>query len=422
MKPILRFIVLVTFSATQAAVVVRLQQRQRLDALFAHQFQTLCPTAQLIVPAANLQTGSLWHCDDSDTHAAQRAPCVRDVLVDVVHSPSARTLVDAVRSSSTSSAANPESHRAWLLEYDVLAPPAATKERVASKQLLCALAQAFPHPPALTAAEVQTTFSIFETADALYFGRKVPTPGRDAAEADAALWVRRPFVFSAALSVELAQAVVTLLAGQLLAQGGPGPGPASTPPTLFDPCCGSGTTLFAAARAGFRVLGSDVNVDFARGTRDNLVTHAGAGDALHGLFVKDAAQAALPWRPLDASAAVSPVAAADAVFCNFPWNERVGQYHGEVSQILAALAQEMRPGCRCAFVTKQPLLTEALRGYEVTAVVDVNGNGNGNGGPRAFMDTGRKGGGQQGAGDDAYVVGKKVAVGDCMITFCTRLN
>ena len=333
-------------------------------------------------------------------------------MLDVVSAPSARALVDAVRRGNSTRLLDA---RYWLLDYEALARPA---ERTLSKQLLCSLAQAFPNPPALTMAEAQVTFSVFATENVLYFGQKALTPAHDLAEVDAALWARRPFVFSAALSVELAQSVVAVLRHQLAR----GRGPSAPPPTLFDPCCGSGTTLFAAAMAGFRVLGSDVNADFVAGTQENLLKHAGVGDSLQGLFVKDAAQKALPWRPFGTpsrAGLASPVAAADAVFCNFPWNEAVGQYHGETEQIVAALAADMRPGCQCAFVTKQPLPVGALRdmGYQVAAVVDVNGHG---GRHRVAMDTGRNGeerGEERREGSD-----ERRKKGDCCITFCSKAS
>eukprot|EP01037_Dinobryon_pediforme_P021322 gene21322-22156_t len=39
---------------------------------------------------------------------------------------------------------------------------------------------------------------------------------------------------------------------------------------FYDPCCGSGTTLFVAARAGMQCIGSDINGDCIEGAAVNL--------------------------------------------------------------------------------------------------------------------------------------------------------
>lgn len=77
------------------------------------------------------------------------------------------------------------------------------------------------------------------------------------------LWAGRPFIFSAALNIEIAGAVMNILQAKLRAKQsesesegegkgegsvGAGAGTADRVFTVLDPCCGSGTTLLVARR------------------------------------------------------------------------------------------------------------------------------------------------------------------------------
>jgi hypothetical protein len=71
----------------------------------------------------------------------------------------------------------------------------------------------------------------------------------------------------------------------------------------------------------------------------------------------------------------TPIYDVDCVFCNFPWGENIFEYHKEVDDILYQLGKDLRPGCVCAFVTKQPLDDKLLvqAGFTVDCVVPVSG-------------------------------------------------
>jgi len=139
------------------------------------------------------------------------------------------------------------------------------------------------------------------------------------------LWAERPYSFSAATELTLARLAVSLAASHHHAalrarataphadtttplaaapaaphgggaapaalhsgaaaraapHGSGGSGPAARPPALLDPCCGSGTVLYAAALRGLRAVGCDLNPTAVAGARDNLAFAArGAGAAL----------------------------------------------------------------------------------------------------------------------------------------------
>jgi hypothetical protein len=309
--------------------------------------------------------------------------------------------------------------------------------------LFCALAQLVPCEPVIDNDDAPSiTLHVFDTSQHIHLGwKQSAATGSDPFTDAATIWAARPFVFSAALSIEIAAMCVNILSTRLWNKRGLLPHQA----TFFDPCCGSGTTLYAAEGKGYgKIIGSDVNVDFVRGTRRNLEYTRGLQEAIHpskcALFVKDAAYSALPWRPLEdelPGAAVdtgtaaspsssptspSPVAQADVVFCNLPWNENVGEYYRENEQILGALASEMRLGCECAFVTKESLDREMLLalGLEVGDIVPIGGSVGAR--RKNPMDRGPGVRGSIERKEEVEEVKEKKRTGDCYVTFCSKVH
>lgn len=437
-------------------LLLRLRQRQRVESLAQYELKQLLlqsdghdhlqHSLSLLAPATS-SSGSLWTTticvDESPIHSLAS---VKDAIQHIHSASSVHELIAGVRENQLLQWID----QPWTIEYECLEPPARSRTRFSSKNLLCALAQLIPVGP-IIGTDVAPHFSlhVFDTAEHIHLGwKQSAAAGNDEYTNLAAIWAARSFVFSAALSIEIATMCVNILSSKVRMTRDLRPHQC----TFFDPCCGSGTTLFAARCKGFgTIVGSDVNVDFVRGTKRNLEYVRGKLSSVDGhdhdhdhdrcsLFVKDAAYSALPWRPFTDSdlpptpadtvtastlPVTSPAAQADVIFCNLPWNENVGKYHGENEQILGALASEMRAGCECAFVTKEPLdggLLEGL-GLGVSQVVPIGGSvGVYPNKQSVRMDRGPGVRGTRESPDEGEGEGKdKKRTGDCYVTFCCKI-
>ena len=145
------------------------------------------------------------------------------------------------------------------------------------------------------------------------------------------MWAARPYSFSAATDLSLARLAVALalqhrqgrrgsaheaLAGTPETLDAPDPGDgsarAAAQVAVLDPCCGSGSVLFAAALQGARSIGCDLNPLAVRGSLANLA-HASSS---------------LGWAPgtatvieHDCTAALPEAACAtDVVVASLPWD------------------------------------------------------------------------------------------------------
>lgn len=101
-----------------------------------------------------------------------------------------------------------------------------------------AVADSIRGAPDLNNPQVQ--FLLVTTADGAWFGQMLPAGRRE--------WERfrhKPFPYCHALPVELALAAVNLTAHD--------------GDVVFDPCCGSGTIVLAAADRGLKAMGCDIN-------------------------------------------------------------------------------------------------------------------------------------------------------------------
>ena len=179
-------------------------------------------------------------------------------------------------------------------------------------------------------------FAVLEGAESLRFGCVV----HEDDEARDAAWNTRPFSFSGALDPEVARALVNVAADS--AAGGAA--------SFYDPCCGSGTLLYAAAHRGLEASGSDRNARAVEGARENLRAAAAAGR----VFVRDAS---------------SDVLAHGAACCvvNPPWGEKVANYAGDNDHVLANLARGSAAGVSVACVDREarsPAAWSAL-GFDV---------------------------------------------------------
>lgn len=129
----------------------------------------------------------------------------------------------------------------WTIDYQLLLIRKDTKNRKFSSRLLfCAISQLIQGPPALIPEESKAKFLVYETENGLHLCRDPLRPSAVSTWKD--LWSKRPFQYSAALNFEVTVAILNVLVSRVPST----PSPSSM--VFYDPCCGSGTTLFVAAR------------------------------------------------------------------------------------------------------------------------------------------------------------------------------
>ena len=149
------------------------------------------------------------------------------------------------------------------------------RKSFSSKTLFCSLSQCINGAPALDAREAKAFYYIFETQNGFHFcssfeplklsdvrskntdksfGKITSATGEPHALQTGLkeFWAGRPFIFSAALNIEIACAVMNILEAKLRGKLSKTienrAGPAERVFTVLDPCCGSGTTLMVARR------------------------------------------------------------------------------------------------------------------------------------------------------------------------------
>jgi len=128
--------------------------------------------------------------------------------------------------------------------------------------ILCVAARALPGRPSL---DPSPRLLLVRTPRLWYL--TLALDGAGAVDRAAALdtWRVRPYSFSAATDLILARLAVSLAAAHHVRSGKSLRGSA-----LLDPCCGSGTFLYAARLAGLDAVGLDLNPKAVQGTRANM--------------------------------------------------------------------------------------------------------------------------------------------------------
>ena len=233
--------------------------------------------------------------------------------------------------------------------------------------------------------------------------------GRD--EAQHVAWSSRPYSFSAATDPVLARLAMSL--ALWAHQGRPLPSPSSAPrppPTIFDPCCGSGTVLFVAASQGLPACGCDLNPLAVEGATRNLEHAAdvlGWPMALRPLVVNhDCTAGPLPPGVLSVVAARDgslscttttssssfPEAAAHSsgaiVLASLPWGRQQRLSHAfHVHDILTALRTQLPGATFCCLSASS--IRDTLAECGLTAGLEVEVAGGKNGAPRCVLSISR---------------------------------
>ena len=141
----LHYVVLVhfiRFAITSSLLLVRLNQRQRIELLQQYELQLVLGQDVSLLAPASASSGSLWSVD-TDSAKVQSLVSAKDVYTHICSSSSAQTLVDTLRDNLLLQWIK----EPWTIEYECLEPPASSRTRFSSKNLFCALAQLIPYPP-----------------------------------------------------------------------------------------------------------------------------------------------------------------------------------------------------------------------------------------------------------------------------------
>ena len=171
-------------------------------------------------------------------------------------------------------------------------------------------------------------------------------------------WPRRPFQYSSAINIDVADSVIALLSDLMTL---------SQPDTtesrvLLDPTCGSGTFLAFAIARGMKVEGYDINPACIAGTHRNLQflfgddtvqqlvrtlecsdsSHTSSSSSLH---IND-----------DTTTTTTTTNPIDCVCANLPWGQNtVIIDNDENRRILQSVRQRIPVGIPCAFITRGSL-------------------------------------------------------------------
>jgi hypothetical protein len=184
--------------------------------------------------------------------------CVQMIMKELVAADDVGAFIQSIRELL----ALQEMDRPWSLDYEYIPSslnsnlPASTLQKgmkpqrvgkmggaYSAKALLCAISQCFQTPPAidLLTQKSALAFKIYGTESSLHFCEVVADFSSDIRRTKE-VWSSRPFQYSAALHLEVAESLVNILVHVFINTH------AKRPSTLLDPCCGSGTTLYVARR------------------------------------------------------------------------------------------------------------------------------------------------------------------------------
>lgn len=255
------------------------------------------------------------------------------------------------------------------------------RERVSPKMLLCSIAQTIQGSVALYPYRSKMRFHLIESRSGYFLGTNFNPSFSDRSKTAMQEWKRRPYSFSAAVSVELSDAVISILIHRFRRQNCSA---VTADLTFLDPCCGSGTTLFSAHRAGLlRLTGFDISQAAVDGAKKNL----GYVDILGPGVTVERRDSSLAW---------SPPLDVDIVVANLPWGENKFEYVGENSKIIQAVGRLVHGNSQVALITHSEIDTATLKSASLQAsrVVPIDQDSSSN----------------------------NKRAGKCYVSFCTKLD
>jgi 23S rRNA G2445 N2-methylase RlmL len=192
---------------------------------------------------------------------------------------------------------------------------------------------------------------VVESSSGYFFGAGLTWRRKQHSSVDAhhTQWKKRPYSFSAALSLDMADAVVNILVAMAIQDSSHNK---SLSEFVFcDPCCGSGTTLYSALQQRLgTVYGFDINPVAIAGATKNLA-YSGFCPSQYSLTTLDSN--GLSSSHLSGSTA-------DIVVANLPWGENVSQYYGENAKILRQLRRVTHAHSKIAVISQSLLESDEL--------------------------------------------------------------
>jgi len=249
-----------------------------------------------------------------------------------------------------------------------------TRPSYTMKSILCSVAHAMPSQPTLDPETAKDRFLILDTSSRCYLLKclqeNVKQTSASPKSTFSKRWSKRPFQYSSAINVAVAEMVIEILSTLCSYQASVNPGPWDAKMTLLDPTCGSGTFLALAMEKGFHVEGYDCNPSAVAGTIRNL-------EYMYSIEnVTDYAKVEVR----DSSMRVhkQQSGSVSCVVSNLPWGRNSVAYLEENEKILHLVREQIPTGTPCAFITRQshsaienPSLLFARTGYEVLGQAHV---------------------------------------------------
>ena len=232
-------------------------------------------------------------------------------------------------------ASNGDEEAPWTLRY---ADHARGQHTERAQECLCAVARFLPGPPALLPGvhTAKTRDLVLVRSRRLWYLAESQSHHRHRRTAADALWALRPYSFSAATDLALAQLALSLALQAHASTAAVSSSEATALPFVLDPCCGGGTILFAAAQRGLPSMGWDCNPMAVSGARDNLehaATSLGwSAEQRPAVLEHDTANDGLP-------SGAPPEDSSTLVVANLPWGrEQRLDHHFHIRDLLASVA------------------------------------------------------------------------------------
>jgi hypothetical protein len=157
-------------------------------------------------------------------------------------------------------------------------------------------------------------------------------------------WAKRPFQYSSAISVNVAEIVMDMLLDLVQQQRQQRQDDLEKLICLLDPTCGSGTFLAFGLANGMQVEGCDCKPKCTEGTLLNLQYLFGEGTVAESANIYHH-DSSTNWK--ETSKVV------DCVVANLPWGINSVEYSGENVRIIQSIRQRLAKCTPCAFISKE---------------------------------------------------------------------
>lgn len=233
----------------------------------------------------------------------------------------------------------------WTLSYSRFSDHHRS-QNFSQSTLCCCLAQCLGAPAVLNPSAAVDQLRVVHTQATLYLIQTVAKPAIPPTSL-LARWSKRPFLYSSAINLNIAEIAVDILL-VLLNQ-------TASKVTLLDPTMGSGTFLATALLRNCHVAGWDCNPQCVTGSQANL----------EWMFGVDRVRDDCLLQVRDSSLTLSSFnRTIDCVVSNLPWGMNSVSYVDENQRILKAVRALLRVGVPCIFVTKEERTDWQESGYE----------------------------------------------------------